>query len=648
MAVIAGLVVRTEASRKAISENETFPTFAGFDEALLSGVDAVDIATPAESHFDLVRRAIRHAHVLVEKPLALTSGEAWELAERARRCGHVLMVNHLYRFHPVVDELARRLPPGERPRAIRGRFLNPPHPGCESLSPNLEMLHFFDLIEHLLQAKPAAYFAKAAGSANQVSVRYEDGMTAVVELGWRKGPRVRTLEFHFTGRRILADFEDAAVTTTANGCRQTFLADQKERPLERAVRTFLDAMAGRDVAYPDASAGAAAVDIALRGMPGPRRRRPTAAVIGGGIFGAACALELAHHCDVVLAERHRELLTEASFNNQFRHHSGFHYPRSLDTVEEVKATRAEFDAEFGEAIVRNGNSWYCTAAGATEITCERYLAFCRESGLNFWIMDPPEGLIDLERVSLALRTDELILDIGRLRALARARLAAHPAIDLRCGTEVAAGEIAPDGTKVFDMRAAGKTRREAFDYVVNATYANSNLLSQWFGFPVAPLRFDVCELLLLEIPMPMVSITILDAPFVSLMSTGKKNEFLLYQVATGVLQSYTTANGLPPAWEPFQSNHVNMLRRSREYFPVLDSARYIESRFGVRAVLADSEAYDSRATIVTDHGFGCWSVLGGKIGTCVSNARQITRRIFAEPAASRILRAAGAGSDTGG
>src|SRR5437762_729379 len=48
-------------------------------------LDALVIATPARSHFSLVKQALEAGkHVLVEKPLALTSAEARSLIDLAR------------------------------------------------------------------------------------------------------------------------------------------------------------------------------------------------------------------------------------------------------------------------------------------------------------------------------------------------------------------------------------------------------------------------------------------------------------------------------------------------------------------------------------------------------------------------------------
>ena len=57
----------------------------------LPDVEAVVIATPARTHYRLTKEALEAGkHVLVEKPLALTSSEAWELFELADQADRVI------------------------------------------------------------------------------------------------------------------------------------------------------------------------------------------------------------------------------------------------------------------------------------------------------------------------------------------------------------------------------------------------------------------------------------------------------------------------------------------------------------------------------------------------------------------------------
>jgi UDP-2-acetamido-3-amino-2,3-dideoxy-glucuronate N-acetyltransferase len=88
--------------------------YASFDEVLDAGVGAVSIATPAETHGPLVRRALEaDLDVLVEKPLCLSVAEGEELVALARERGRVLMVGHLLWYHPAVLALQKLISDGE-------------------------------------------------------------------------------------------------------------------------------------------------------------------------------------------------------------------------------------------------------------------------------------------------------------------------------------------------------------------------------------------------------------------------------------------------------------------------------------------------------------------------------------------------------
>jgi predicted dehydrogenase len=69
-------------------------------------IEAVAIATPVSTHFDLAMQAI-HAgkHVLVEKPLTATSEQGERLVEEAARCKRVLMVDHTFVYTGAVRKI---------------------------------------------------------------------------------------------------------------------------------------------------------------------------------------------------------------------------------------------------------------------------------------------------------------------------------------------------------------------------------------------------------------------------------------------------------------------------------------------------------------------------------------------------------------
>jgi len=79
-----------------------------------AGIKAVSIATPAETHYELIIQALKAGkHVYVEKPLCLDEAHARECIELADSLELTLMVGHLLWYHPMVLEIKRSLAAGE-------------------------------------------------------------------------------------------------------------------------------------------------------------------------------------------------------------------------------------------------------------------------------------------------------------------------------------------------------------------------------------------------------------------------------------------------------------------------------------------------------------------------------------------------------
>jgi len=85
-------------------------------EAILNNpeVASVAIAAPAELHYPLAKRVLlANKDVFVEKPLCLEAAEAEELVALAAKLERVLMVGHLLRYHPCIQQLQAMLAQGE-------------------------------------------------------------------------------------------------------------------------------------------------------------------------------------------------------------------------------------------------------------------------------------------------------------------------------------------------------------------------------------------------------------------------------------------------------------------------------------------------------------------------------------------------------
>ncbi len=103
------LTVRAQAVAPSSSKRFAFPLCDRLETILEDrSVDAVLILTPPNTHLDLVSRfAAAGKHILLEKPLEISSARAEELVERASRVKLGVVLQH--RFRPAVEELRRNV-----------------------------------------------------------------------------------------------------------------------------------------------------------------------------------------------------------------------------------------------------------------------------------------------------------------------------------------------------------------------------------------------------------------------------------------------------------------------------------------------------------------------------------------------------------
>jgi len=79
-----------------------------------SNIQAVSIVTPSRTHYKVAKECMEAGKdVLVEKPLTMDVAEAEELVRIASKNNRILMVGHIFRYHPAVQELRRRINEGE-------------------------------------------------------------------------------------------------------------------------------------------------------------------------------------------------------------------------------------------------------------------------------------------------------------------------------------------------------------------------------------------------------------------------------------------------------------------------------------------------------------------------------------------------------
>lgn len=102
-AILIGVTDQDPGRARLIAERHGAQVFEDVP-GLLKTVDVVSVAVPTSAHYRVARACLEAGkHVLVEKPIAVTSAEAGELVELARAKGLRLQVGHSERFNPIMQ-----------------------------------------------------------------------------------------------------------------------------------------------------------------------------------------------------------------------------------------------------------------------------------------------------------------------------------------------------------------------------------------------------------------------------------------------------------------------------------------------------------------------------------------------------------------
>jgi predicted dehydrogenase len=180
-------------------------------------IGAVAIATPAATHFDLVRSALEAGkHVLVEKPLTASVAEGEKLTSLARRSGLVLMCDHTYCYTPAVQRIRELLHSGEIGDVqfidsvrINLGLVQPDVDVLWDLAPHDLSIMDFVLPEGITPVAVAAHVGDPIGAGRAclayMSVWLSNGALAHVHVNWLSPTKIRTTVFGGSRRTIVWD-----------------------------------------------------------------------------------------------------------------------------------------------------------------------------------------------------------------------------------------------------------------------------------------------------------------------------------------------------------------------------------------------------------------------------------------------------------
>lgn len=192
--------------------------FSAWTDLLASPVDAIAIATPARSHYEIARAALLAGkHVFVEKPLAMSVAEAESLVELAEKTGLSLMVGHVFEYNPAVRHIKDLL----EAKAIGDiYYLYSTRVNLGRIQSDINALwsiapHDISILLYLLGQMPEFVSARGArylnGKVEDVvffTLHFADGILAHIHASWLDPSKVRRLTI--VGSRKMIVYDDLA------------------------------------------------------------------------------------------------------------------------------------------------------------------------------------------------------------------------------------------------------------------------------------------------------------------------------------------------------------------------------------------------------------------------------------------------------
>ncbi len=148
---LVAVVDNDEKNAQTIARRHKTKAYSDYKE-ILGLVDAVSIASPTQTHFEISRDFLKEkVHVLVEKPMTRTLEQAEELVRLAKENEVKLQVGHVERFNPAVMEIASR---NLQPVFIEALRLSPFRFRSGDIGVVLDlMIHDIDIIRSLVRSE---------------------------------------------------------------------------------------------------------------------------------------------------------------------------------------------------------------------------------------------------------------------------------------------------------------------------------------------------------------------------------------------------------------------------------------------------------------------------------------------------------------
>jgi predicted dehydrogenase len=183
-------------------------------------IDAVAIATPAHSHFELAMAALKAGkHVLVEKPLAQTSDQVRRLIDEAARRKLTLMVDHTFVYTPAVQKIRQLISEGALGDIF---YYNGTRASLGLFQKDVNVIwdlavHDISIIQYILSEAPVAVSATGATHVSgtpenmaHITLFFGGSCVAHINVNWLSPIKVR--QTFIGGSRKMIVYDDVEPT----------------------------------------------------------------------------------------------------------------------------------------------------------------------------------------------------------------------------------------------------------------------------------------------------------------------------------------------------------------------------------------------------------------------------------------------------
>lgn len=200
-----------------ISRQYKIKSYLNF-KSLLSREDlnAVSICLPTSLHYSAAIQAVdKKIAVFIEKPICSSSKEAQVLIKKAKLKKTPIMVGHIERFNPVVNEIKQRIKSGELGKVLKihtQRF-SPPTGRAQDVSAITDLAtHDIDIIQYILDDRAVRMYSETLNSYHKKEdlmsalIRFKKGTIALIEVSWLHPTKIRQLTVLGENGMYVADY----------------------------------------------------------------------------------------------------------------------------------------------------------------------------------------------------------------------------------------------------------------------------------------------------------------------------------------------------------------------------------------------------------------------------------------------------------